>query len=87
MCPRTNRSKVQPPHLIFTCPRYNVEEAQEEPAFSISASLEDRNSLNVCAKVCNSYGENLHTFFQYIGSKEETKMVMMEVEMVTGGNF
>ena len=54
----------------------------------MSASyLEERNSLKVCAKVCNNYGEKLHTFLQYIGSKEETKMVMMEVEMVTGGNF
>ena len=64
-----------------------MEEAQEEPAFSMSASLEERKSLNVCAKVCNNYGEKLHTFLQYIGSKEETKMAVMEVEMVTGGNF
>ena len=65
-----------------------MEEAQEEPAFSMSASyLEERNSLNVCAKVCNNYGEKLHTFLQYIGSKEETEMAVMEVEMVTGGNF
>ena len=53
----------------------------------MSASLEERKSLNVCAKVCNNYGEKLHTFLQYIGSKEETKMAVMEVEMVTGGNF
>ena len=51
----------------------------------MSASLEERKSLKVCAKVCDNYGEKLHTFLlQYIGSKEETKMVMLEVEMVTG---
>ena len=32
-------------------------------------------------------GKKLHAFLQYIGSKEETKMAVMEVEMVTGGDF
>ena len=53
----------------------------------MSASLEDRK-LNVCAKVSDNCGKKLHTFLiQYIGSKEETKMAVMEVEMVTGGNI
>ena len=67
-----------------------MEEVPGDPAFSMTTSLKKENSLEVCAKVCptsNLQKIRLKQFFhQYIGAKEETKMVVMEIEMVTGRN-
>merc|ERR1711874_847525 len=56
--------------LVQTVLRYNVEEVPEDSAFSMTTALKKENSLEVCAK--------------YNGAKEKTKMVVMEIEMVTG---
>jgi len=55
--------------LVQTVLRYNTPELEEEPAFSLKVE-NSGNELEVCAK--------------YIGTRKETGMVILEVEMVSG---
>ena len=73
--------------MILICPRYNVEEMAEDSAFSMTTAFKDDNNLEICAKVCPALdlqGLALLSNIQYTGPREETKMVVMEIEMVTG---
>jgi len=55
--------------LVQTVLRYNTPELEEEPAFTLKVE-NSGNELEVCAA--------------YIGTREETDMVILEVEMVSG---
>eukprot|EP00095_Tigriopus_kingsejongensis_P009746 maker-scaffold1177_size57108-snap-gene-0.11 protein:Tk09746 transcript:maker-scaffold1177_size57108-snap-gene-0.11-mRNA-1 annotation:"alpha-2-macroglobiln splicing variant 1 precursor" len=56
--------------MFQTVLRYNVKESPEKNSFTLTAEVEDKKALKVCAA--------------YIGDKEKTDMVVIEIELLSG---